>query len=336
MQARLKSARLPDLTTSEAKTLCSEMLSGSMSENAVANRLVELAEKGETAEEVSGFVSCLLERAESVPSALPTMDTCGTGGSGLVRFNVSTFVAFVLAADGIRVAKHGNRGSRRPNGSFDLLDALEVPITLTGDAVADCLESVGLAFLYARRFHPAMTLVANARALAARRTIFNLAAPLSNPTLVTSQVVGCTDVETATVLTKCLQLLGRKRSTVVTSTSGIDDVDISGPSILHAVHKGRAETLNPAELGISIVRHEKLPGGDAETNALLFRQLLADAAPRPLRDLVCLSAAVAFYTHSPETSVPRGFQKASELLRSGAVSDTFSRYRDLAKQLAVS
>src|SRR5262245_22086472 len=129
-----------DLTSAQARELCDTMLDGALSDAQIAQLLVKLAEKGETAEELFGFVGGILTRAEPVPYAGPTLDTCGTGGSGLVRFNVSTAVAFVLAACGLCVAKHGNRGSRVRNGSFDLLEALGVPIDLNGAAVATCLE----------------------------------------------------------------------------------------------------------------------------------------------------------------------------------------------------
>jgi anthranilate phosphoribosyltransferase len=148
------------IATEQAEALCESLLDAEFDEQEAAEILVLLAQKGETAEEVCGFARALLRHAAPVPFAGAVVDTCGTGGSGLVRFNTSTAVAFVSAAAGVRVAKHGNRGSRRPNGSFDLLEALGVPVELDGAHVAECLAEVGLGFLLAPRFHPVMKRVA--------------------------------------------------------------------------------------------------------------------------------------------------------------------------------
>ncbi len=153
------------LSFQEAFRLCDVLLHGECSNQQAAELLIALAEKGETAEELRGFVGCLLSHAVPVPYQEPTFDTCGTGGSGLVRFNVSTVVAFILASADLVVAKHGNRGSRTPNGSFDLLEALGIPVELNAGSVARCLERTGLAFLYARTFHPMLNRMAENPAL---------------------------------------------------------------------------------------------------------------------------------------------------------------------------
>jgi anthranilate phosphoribosyltransferase len=320
-----------DLTSEQARELCDTMLDGALSDAQIAQVLVQLAEKGETPEELFGFVGGILSRAERVPYAGPTIDTCGTGGSGLVRFNVSTAVAFVLAACGLCVAKHGNRGSRARNGSFDLLEALSVPIDLEGPAVATCLEQTGLAFIYARRFHPVMKRVAAARELAGRRTIFNLAGPLSNPTQVRIQVVGTTTHADARRVARCLRLLGRQDGSCVTGHSGIDDVDLSGPATVHDMHdESVSREVDAANLGLSRVSYAELPGGDAATNAQLFLQLLDGAAPQSLRELVCLSAALVLTTARRAPSLRDGFELARYALAAGSVRDKFEQYRDVA------
>ena len=175
LNEKLKNAQ--DLSITQAASLCAAFLEEDLTDAAIAETLVLLSEKGETADEICGFSQALLHRAAPVPFASGTVDVCGTGGSDLERFNVSTAAAFVLACTGLKIAKHGNRGSKRPNGSFDLLEALEVPFELDGDQVTHCLEQTGIGFLFARRFHPTMRKVVEARRLANRRTIFNLAAP---------------------------------------------------------------------------------------------------------------------------------------------------------------
>lgn len=323
-----------DLTSEEAQTLCEMMLLGYFSDQDAAKVLVRLAEKGETAQEVHGFVVSLLSHAESVPFEGSTVDTCGTGGSGLVRFNVSTTVAFVVAAGGVCVAKHGNRGSSSPNGSFDLLEALGVQIDLDGQAVAACLSKVGLGFIYARRFHPVMKRLVEARKLAARRTIFNLAAPLSNPSRVRARVVGAATNSTAVTVAKCLGLLGLEHGLVICGNSGIDDVDLSGPVALYSTDpRAGATFLDPTALGLTRVPYEQVPGGDADVNAALFLSLLDDQAPQSLREIVCLSAAVVFSTAGRVASLPEGLALASELLATGAARDKFAQYRSFVSAL---
>jgi anthranilate phosphoribosyltransferase len=310
------------------------LLSGELTDTEAASLLVQLAEKGETSEELHGFVTSLLEHAEPVPFDGATIDTCGTGGSGLERFNVSTLVAFVLAAAGLTVAKHGNRGSRRPNGSFDLLEALGVPIDLDGQAVARALEETGLAFLYARRFHPVMKGVAQARKLAARRTIFNLAGPLSNPTRVQVQVVGSCSERDARTVAGCLWRMGRHQAITVTGHSGIDEVDLAGPSLFfRASAEPVADSFDPELLGLSRIPYAELPGGDAGVNAELFRSLLAGTGSKPLAQLVCFSAAVVFRACGKAKELAEGLEQARELLGSGQVREKFEQYKALAQRL---
>lgn len=320
-----------DLTSLEAQELCNAMLSGDYSDRQIADVLVRLAEKGETPDELYGFVRGLVSHAEAIPFEGATVDTCGTGGSGLARFNVSTAAAFVLAASGLCVAKHGNRGSRAPNGSFDLLEALGVPIELGGAAVATCLEQAGLAFIYARTFHPVMKRVARARALAGRRTIFNLAGPLCNPTRVRVQVVGTSNPRDARTVAGCLRLMGRDYGACVTGNSGIDDVDLSGPALLFGTAAGDdPQTVDPRDLGLARVSASMLPGGDAPTNARLFLQLFYGDGPAALRDVVCLSAALVLHAARKVASLMDGLEMARSTFASGSARAKFEQYRDLA------
>lgn len=326
-------AQRQSLTSEQARELCDAMLDGSLSDERIAELLVLLSDKGETPEELFGFVNGILARAVPIPFDGPTIDTCGTGGSGLVRFNVSTAVAFVLAACGVCVAKHGNRGSRMRNGSFDLLEALGIPIDLDGPAVASCLAQTGLGFIYARRFHPVMKRVATARELAGRRTIFNLAGPLSNPTRVRVQVVGTPTLTDARTVARCLRLLGRSDSLCITGRSGIDDVDLSGPTILHdGDDRSKPREIDPSSLGFPMVSYEEFPGGDADTNADLFLRLLRGTAPRPLHDVVCLSAALVLLTSRRVASLHEGIDLARDALATRTVHDKFEQYRQAAAQ----
>lgn len=322
------------LSDEEAFALCGALLDGEFTNEQAAQILISLAERGETAAELHGFVRCLLSRSLPVPFEQPTFDTCGTGGSGLVRFNVSTAVAFLLAASGVVVAKHGNRGTRAPNGSFDLLEALGIPVELDAEAVAHCLERTGQAFLYARTFHPALRGIAEPRALAARRTIFNLAGPLSNPTRVRGQVVGTPSGKDARLVASCLHLLGRS-GVVIVGHGGLDDVDLSGPAqLIAAGEQAVVSELNPAALGIAQLPVSELPGGNAQTNAELFELLLDDRAPESLRQLVCLSASVALVAAGRAPSYADGYEFAHALLRDGQAKAQFLEYRAVARACA--
>lgn len=332
LTTRLTAGRSLDFD--EAFHLCDRLLRGEFASQQAAQILVALAEKGETPEELHGFVSCLLSHSERVPFGDPTFDTCGTGGSGLVRFNVSTAVAFILAAAGVVVAKHGNRGSRTPNGSFDLLEALGIPVELTPVAVAGCIEETGLAFLYARTFHPALKRMAEPRALAAQRTIFNLAGPLSNPAPVRAQVVGTPSRKDAHLVAQCLHRMGRSGVALV-GHSGLDDIDLSGPALL--VGAGAVPVtsdFDPASLEVPRTPIGDVPGGDAPINAELFRLLFDDRAPLQLRQLVCLSASIALVVARKVESHTDGFRLAGELLASGKAKAKYRDYRDAAKTYA--
>jgi anthranilate phosphoribosyltransferase len=316
-----------------ASDLCELLLDGALSDHEGADILVALAERGETPEEVCGFARVLLSHAAPVPFEGSTVDTCGTGGSGLVRFNTSTAVAFVVAAAGVRVAKHGNRGSRRPNGSFDLLEALGIPVALDGPRVAECLAETGLGFLLAPRFHPVMKHVVVARKLAARRTIFNLVAPLCNPTRVAHQVVGTASERDARTISRCLELLGRRNFCCVTGHPGQDEVSISGPSSIYGLEHAPVETLEPHDHGLEPVAFDTIPGGDAAVNALLLGDLFRGRAPRSIEDLVGLSAALLLRTAGTVGSIRVGLELARELLRSGQVQSKFEQYRRVALRL---
>lgn len=323
-----------DLPADEAGALCELLLEAGLTAHEGAEILVALADKGETADEVFGFARALLGRAAAVPFTGDTVDTCGTGGSGLVRFNTSTAAAFVAAAAGVCVAKHGNRGSRVPNGSFDLLSALGIPIELDGPRVAECLERTGLGFLLAPLFHPVMKQVVPARKLAARRTIFNLAAPLCNPTHPARQVVGAATERDARTVARCLELLGRRAFCCVTGHPGLDEVSISGVSQLFGATGVPVEVLEPSALDLPPIRYEALPGGDASVNAPLFLELVQGRAHEGIEQLVALSSALLLRTAGAVPSLGEGMRVARELLRSGEARGKLEHYRRVARELA--
>lgn len=331
-QARSLAASPRGMNADEAQALLETLLAGALPVEQAAQVLVALSERGETSAELAAFVRGLLARAVAVPIDGGCIDICGTGGSGLTRFNVSTTVAFILAAAKIPVAKHGNRGSRASNGSFDLLEALGVPFQFPPDALARIQAKSGVCFLFARALHPGMAAVGPARKAAGRRTIFNLAGPLVNPSRPNTQVIGVTNRKTADVVAGALAQLGVKRACVVWGEPGIDEFSVTGASTcIHIDGANRAESaftaLHPQ------IRHEQLPGGDCTANVATFHRLLQGEERGPLFDMVALNAGVAIdLWHGRKPLVNgEGHRHAADLLRSGATLKAFESHRSAAQ-----
>lgn len=323
-----------DLPADEARACADAVFASPASElDQVVALLEALADKGEAASEVTGFAHAILERATPAPERVRGVDLAGTGGSGLERFNVSTAAAFTVAAAGTPVVKHGNRGSRQPNGSFDFLDALGINYDLTPAAMERCFAATQLAFFFARAWHPAMAAVAPARQQVARRTIFNLAAPLCNPAQPPYQFMGTGSVAAAELLVQVLADLGRRRALVVCGAPGIDDLSISGPSEVFTLDAGavRRDTVRPEQFGIDPVSYDTLPAGTGKENAATFTMLIgAGSAPSPVTDLVCLNAGAALYCAEAADSIAAGYAAAKGAFAGGSVARNVARYRAAA------
>jgi len=327
----------PGMVPDEAEAFLELLMSGDLAEDEGAGLLVALAERGETATELAAFVRGLRARAVRVPGPERVLDVCGTGGSGLARFNVSTTAAFVLAAAGIPVAKHGNRGSRRPNGSFDLLDELGVPFSLQPEDLGRLLDETGVCFLFARAVHPAVAAVVPMRKAAGRRTIFNLAGPLANPLGVSHQIIGACDAATAGVLAGALAQLGVSRALVVCGEPGIDECSVTGATRWWLLDgDARREGRFPPPAAHRGVDYAALPGGDAAENAAHFRRLLTGDETGPLHAMLCRNAGLAIDLWEGREPDPagEGAARAAKLLADGAVQRCFDRHRARALELA--
>ena len=320
------------------------LMSGALSESEGAQLLVQLAERGETPEEVAAFVRGLQAKAVQIPVTTPSLDVCGTGGSGLTRYNVSTTVAFICAAAGIPVAKHGNRGSKRPNGSFDVLEALDIPFGLEPEHIAAAHAETNIALLFARSVHPAVGAVVPYRKAAGRRTIFNLAGPLANPLPLKAQIVGTVDPAIADLIATTLRELGGQRAWVVRGEPGIDELSVVGSSTVWMADGCSADKdVQEAMLDgapFAHLTHDDLPGGDAPVNAALFQRLVAgesgdDDGFAALRAMVVANAGLAIDCwHQRQPALHgEGAQQADELLASGAVAAHVQKYREVVQAL---
>ncbi len=324
------------MTTDQVRQVLHLLLDRDLNPEDGATLLTRWTARGETAGELAALVEELLARAVPIPITGPSMDLCGTGGSELTRFNVSTTVAFILAAAGVPVTKHGNRGSRRPNGSFDLLDALGVPFMLTPAQLAEIFAATGLCFLFARNLHPVIGAMAQIRKLVPGRTIFNLAGPLANPCRPTRQVVGVTRESTAHVIAGALTLLGVERGIVVRGHPGLDEVSITGATHLWEVAGGKTHHRIVEHFHHHGLDHAGLPGGDAPENATHFQRLLNGEETGPLHDMVVANAALALdcWRGAAHPGGDTAISEVRSLLGSGAVATFYAHHRRAARAIA--
>ena len=330
-------ARPAGLTAAEAREALDAITGGGLSPEAGADLLVAMRTRGETATELSSFVRGLVAKAMPVDLGRAVMDVVGTGGSGRARYNTSTTACFVLAAAGVPVAKHGNRGSKLANGSFDLLEALGVPFQPPAGGHRRLLDDTGLCFIFARQAHPAVGAAAPMRKLAAARvsgTIFNLAGPLANPGRPTHLLLGSARPEQGALLAETLRLLGTHRTVVACGHPGIDEVSTTGPTTIWEVTpSGIASRELPAP--VAPVDEALVSGGDCTANAATFHRLLSGDEHGPLLDFVCANAGTALAVWRglpPEDAACRA--EARELIASGKAKATFERHRAAAQRLA--
>jgi anthranilate phosphoribosyltransferase len=307
-----------DLEEPLAADVMTAMMSGETEPAQVAALLVALRAKGEAPAEVAGFVRAMLEAAEPIDLDTAVVDTCGTGGDGAGTFNISTVAALVVAAAGQPVAKHGNRAASGACGSADLLEAFGVVIDLPPTAVATTVEELGIGFLYARSFHPAMRHVAPVRQQLGIRTVFNVLGPLSNPAGAQYQVVGVADHRMAGVMAEALRKLGKRHALVFRGEDGLDELTTTGVNDVWEVRDGRVDSwrLDPTELGVDRAGLEDLRGGDVAANVAIAEEVLGGATG-PRADIVALNAAAALYAADRVPSMSDGLAQARRVLASG-------------------
>ncbi len=286
-----------NLTPHRLGAAITEIMDGKASPAAAAGLLIGLRMKGETVDEIVAVAEALRRRAiRLTPKDPKTLDTCGTGGSGLDTFNISTTSAFVVAGAGVSVAKHGNRAASSRAGSFDVLEALGVRIDLSLEVYGEILAQIGIAPFFARTAHPAFRHLATVRAELGVRTLLNCLGPLLSPVGARYQVVGVYSKALVEPLAGALVRLGAARALVVHGEDGLDEVTTTGPSIAALVDAGQVRMLRiePESLGLARCSAADLAGGDATANAAITRSVLA-GEKGPQRDIVLLNAAAALW-----------------------------------------
>lgn len=310
-----------DLTRAEAAAVMEEIMSGQATPAQIAALLTALKMKGERVEEITGFAEVM--RAHSLvvrPTRTHLVDTCGTGGDGSGTFNISTAAAFVVAGAGVGVAKHGNRAMSSRCGSADVLEALGVNIQMTPEQCAQAIDEIGVGFLFAPMFHPAMKYAAPVRREIGIRTVFNILGPLTNPAGAQAQLLGVFHPALTEILARVLANLGCRHAFVVYGHGALDEIATTGPTSVCEVCDGevRSYQLDARDLGYRSPHPDELKGtGTPEGNAALLQRVL-EGEPGAARDIVELNAAAALVAGGAAPDLPSGIALARESIASGA------------------
>ena len=329
-----KLQRREDLTMGEASAAMGEIMDGNATPAQIAGLLIALAMKGERPAEIVGLAQTMRGRATRLSrSYSPVFDTCGTGGDRSHSFNVSTVAALVVAACGVRVAKHGNRSVSSRCGSADLLEAFGVQVTAPPAVVERCLSEGGIAFFLAPTFHPSMRHAGATRKELGVRTAFNLLGPLTNPAGASRQLVGVPRPELTELVARSLGLLGSERAWVVHGADGLDEISTTGYT---KISECRGTTVNTFYLHPSDVRLRKaaapdLIGGSAEDNARIARDVLA-GQPGPPRDIVLLNAGASLFIAGAAPTVFAGIGMAATAIDTGRAAGTLETLVRLSNQ----
>ncbi len=319
-----KLIRHEDLTSDEAAAAMSEVMEGRAAAAQIAGLLIGLAMKGERPVELVGLARTMRGNAVQVSKRYERVfDTCGTGGDGSGTFNISSCAALVVAACGVRVAKHGNRAASSLSGSADVFEALGVRVTASPAVVERCLADARIGFFFAPTFHPSMKHAAQARRELGVRTAFNLLGPLTNPAGATRQLVGVPRAEFTELMARALMLLGSERAWVVHGADGIDEISTAGYTKISECRDGAVNTfyLHPADVGLPKATTASLKGGDAHQNARIIEAVLAGERGAP-RDVVLLNAGAALFIAGDASSVEDGILRASRAIDRGDVRRT--------------
>lgn len=310
-----------DLSLHEAETIMLEIGRGAATPAQIGAFLSALAMKGESAEELAGFVKAMRQLVVPVkkPDNRMVVDVVGTGGDHSHTFNISTTAAFVAAGAGLTVAKHGNRSITSKCGSADVLESLGVDLNLTPEAAAKCLEKVGMVFLFAQKHHPGMKHAAPVRKDLGLRTVFNMVGPLTNPTGAQVKLIGVYAPHLTELFAQVLRLLGHDRGMVVHGHDGLDEITLTGTTQITELKDGWTRTyqLDPITLGLRPCRAEDLKGGEAPENAQITRDIL-NGKLGPHREITLLNAAAALVTAGKAGDFASGLTQAAHAIDSGA------------------
>ena len=308
------------LTEAEAEGVMREIMQGEATDAQIAAYITALRVKGETVEEITGSARVMREKAVHIRLDAPyQVDTCGTGGDMSHTFNISTTVAFVVAGAGVAVAKHGNRSVSSKSGSADVLQALGINIEMPSHRIEECLNEVGIAFLFAPMMHQAMKYAIGPRREIGIRTIFNVLGPLTNPAGVKAQIMGVYAADLTTLLARALGNLGSTRALVVHGMDGLDEITITERTRISEYRDGSVNDyyIHPSDFDLPAGKASDLKGGDAKENAVITLEVLKGQVG-PRRDIVLLNAAAGLMAAGKAKDFRDGIRLAGDAIDSGA------------------
>ena len=323
------------LSQDDAESAFDTMMSGEATPSQIGGFLMALRVRGETVDEITGAARTMRAKMTRVTAPDDAIDIVGTGGDGAGTYNISTAAAFVVAACGVPVAKHGNRALSSKSGAADVLMALGVNIDIAADAIGRCITDVGLGFMFAPNHHAAMKHVGPSRVELGTRTIFNLLGPLSNPAGARRQLIGVFAPEWVEPVARVLGQLGSERVWVVHGASGLDEISTTGPTRVSSLIDGEVTSfeISPADAGLSPSSLEELRGGDAEANAAAMRAVF-EGKPSAYRDIVLLNAGASLVVADAAKSLADGVTMAQAVVDNGAAAAKVDALAALTQELA--
>ncbi|MCQ6274222.1 anthranilate phosphoribosyltransferase [Bacillus sp. V3B] len=321
------------LTDHDIEVAVKHLFSDEITDSEIAAFLIGLKTKGETVGEIAGLVNGIRAKALPFKKKIPNvMDNCGTGGDGVKSFNISSTSAFVIAAAGIPVAKHGNRSVSSKTGSADVLEELGIELNLSAERLEEIIEEVGIAFLYAPNVHPNIGRIQKVRKELGVPTVFNLLGPLMNPVDLDSQFLGVYRRDLTRMFTEVLQALGRKRAVVLNGAGSMDEASLQGDNYLVILENGiiTEKILHPEEVGLSVYPNEAIEGGYASENAEILQNVLKGIKGAH-RDTVLLNAGIGIFAGGKVNTIAEGVELAEEIIDSGAALDRLHRLIEASK-----
>lgn len=323
-----------NLTYELARNAMGSIMKGEANESQIAALLATLRLKGETVEEISGFAQAMRDACLTVQHDGDVFEIVGTGGDGANTFNISTTSGFVIAAGGVKVAKHGNRGVSSKCGAADCLEALGVQLQLNAVQNAKLLNESGMCFMFAPVYHQSMKYAAPVRKALGIRTVFNVLGPLSNPAGATVQLMGVYDKDLVEPLAKVLVKLGVKRGAVVHGFDGLDEITACDKTYVCEIDNGTVTSyvLDPVDYGMTYAAHGDLRGGEAKENAAITRAVLG-GEQGPRRNAVLLNAGMAFHLTDPSLTIADGIARAAERIDSGAALRCMEQFVKLSNEV---
>ena len=323
-----------DLTQEEAAQVMEEIMTGEATPAQFGAFVIGLRLKGETVDEMTGLAAVMRDKSLKVDFEGPSVDTCGTGGDDLGTFNISTVAAFVVVGAGIAVAKHGNRAMTSKSGSADVLEKQGVKIDLGPEGVKQCMEEVGIGFMFAPRFHPAMKFAVQPRREIGVRTVFNILGPLTNPAGAQAQVLGVPTDSVGEKMVQVLQRLGSERAIVVHAEDGLDEISLNSTTNIWDLKDRSIKhyTIGPDDLGLAPASLQSLAGGSVEENADSMTEILKGASG-PRRDVVVANAAGGIVAGGKAADLREGVQIAQESIDSGRAMEKLELLRKVSQGL---